>query len=476
MAHVVSTFGLSVAQQIVGLARQMLIAAWFGVSREYDQYIVVYAMAVITVFNLSTVFDTVAVSRLVKIREAESDEAFWRSSNRLFLQSLVGGLIFAAGLYLAVRVLLPVIAAGFDEAERASLSQLALCFMPWIAIIVPYYAVSAHLKALWRFHWVFGAEIVAIVVSAIALWFWHDSIESLPAVYFIGYLTAFMILCGRRGIRLVSNASRPNGFLAGMANQHLANQLGSATGLVDRYFQSYLESGGISALGYANQIVSNLSSLMTFREIYVVPLTPAAGRSERLEKMLQGVVLISIPCAFFVAEFAEPIVVVLFQRGHFTPEAAALTAGPLRILALSLAISSLLAPMARLFQIVDRISYSHLLYLVSLLCSLVFQYFLVFRMGWGVHGVAWAALANSAVTTLVVAALVRHCGVVVNWFQVFTQALFAAAVGSAAVAISLPCVMRLDGLAALLLGGSLFALFVAASYFVARARLLPIIG
>ena len=57
-----------------------------------------------------------------------------------------------------------------------------------------------------------------------------------------------------------------------MGNQYLANQMGSLSGLVDRYFQSYLMGGGISALGYVGQIVNNLSSLMTFREIYVVPL------------------------------------------------------------------------------------------------------------------------------------------------------------------------------------------------------------
>ena len=55
---------------------------------------------------------------------------------------------------------------------------------------------------------------------------------------------------------------------------------------------------------------------MTFREIYMVPLSVEAGRSERLERMLQGVVLISIPCVLFIAEFAKPIVAILFQRGN----------------------------------------------------------------------------------------------------------------------------------------------------------------
>ena len=152
--------------------------------------------------------------------------------------------------------------------------------------------------------------------------------------------------------------------------------------------------------------------------------------------MLHGIVLMSIPCTFFVAEFARPLVTVLFQRGQFTPEAAVLTSDILRISAFSLIISSLLAPMVRLFQILDRISYSHVLYLVSLVCTAAFQYVLVFRMGWDVYGIAWASLANSAVVTLVVARLVRRCGVIVAWRRVFGHALFAAAVSIVAAAVS----------------------------------------
>jgi putative peptidoglycan lipid II flippase len=475
-AHVLSTFAITVIQQVVGLGRQILIAAYFGLSREYDQYLVVYAVATIVVFSLSPVFDTIAVTRLVKIREIEGDTAFWRNSNRLLLQSLLGGVLFAVALNVVLHLLISVIAAGFNQAERDSVKQLALYFTLWVVIIIPYYAVSVHLKALWRFHWAFGAETVAIIVSAAALWLRHDSIECLPEAYTVGYLAAFIMLLARRGIHFSEGKGCSVELLGGMANQHLANQFGSMTGLVDRYYQSYLEAGGISALGYAGQIVNNLSSLLTFREIYVVPLTTEAGRSERLERILQGVVLISIPSVFFVAEFANLIASVLFQRGNFTPEAAALTGDVMRIMAWSLVISSILAPLARLFQILNRISYSHVLYLVSLIGTAIFQYLLVFRFGWGVYGVAWAGLANSAVVTLVVIGLVRRCGVAINWRPVFANALFAAALAGVAAAISWPLIAGFSAVVALALGGVVFGLIVGMGYFLARARLRLIIG
>lgn len=474
--HVISTFGITVVQQFAGLGRQILVAAYFGISRDYDHFLILYAVAVITVFNVAGVFDTVAVARLVKLRENEGPSVFWRTSNRLLLQACVGGVIFAIGLYVVVQLLLPVIAAGFDAKDQASLMQLALYFLPWIVIVIPYYAVCVHLKALWEFHWVFTAELVAIMVSAAVLWSWHVSIESLPIAYGVGYLIAFTIVLTRRGFHRTDSEVRPAGLLVGMANQHLANQLGMGAGLVDRYFQSYLESGGISALGYASLIVNNLSTLLTFKEIYVVPLSTEIGRNERLERMLKGIVLISIPCTVFVAEFALPLVAVLFQRGKFTAEAAELAGATLRIMAVSLAISTINAPMERMFQILNRTEYSYIRYFASLLGSALFQYLFVFRLGFGVYGVALATLASSTMVLSVVAVLVRRCGVVIDWSDVSAHALFAAAVAGGAAVISFPFIARFDGILVLALGGSLFGAFVALSYFVARGRLRPIIG
>ena len=474
--HVISTSGITVLQQFVGLARQVLIAAYFGVSREYDQYLVVYAVVTVAVFNLSAVFDTVTVSRLVQIRERSGDDAFWKASNRILLQAMFGGVLFAAGLVVLVHLLLPIIAAGFTAGEKAAVAELSSYFVPWIVVIVPYYAVSAHLKSSWGFHWVFGAETAAMVVSIAALWLWHDSVTSLPTAYGLGYLVALVVLLARRGLTRSYGTDKPADLLKGMANQHLANQIGTVNSLVDRYFQSFLASGGISALGYVGQIVNNLSSLLTFREIYVVPLSSAAGRDEKLQRMMQGIVLVSIPCAFFVAEFAKPMVAVLFQRGQFTREAALLTGDILRISALSLAVSSLLAPMVRLFQILDRISYSHVMYLVSLVCTASFQYVLVFRLGWDVYGIAWASLANAVVVTVVVAGLIWRCGVIVVWHRVLGYAAFAVGVSGAAAAISWVAASRFSAVLEILIGGAVYGAVVASSYFLVRGRLRLIIG
>jgi putative peptidoglycan lipid II flippase len=261
-----------------------------------------------------------------------------------------------------------------------------------------------------------------------------------------------------------------------MGNQYLANQIGSVSGLLDRYFQSFLMSGGISALGYVGQIVNNLSSLMTFREIYVVPLASEAGRNERLARMMSGIVFISVPSTAFVIAFAEPIIQLLFERGKFSAADTALTSTLMQIMAVSLLFSSLLAPMERMFQILGRIDYSHLRNFTSLVGTAVLQYLLVFRFNLDVYGIAWAGLGNGAAVVLLVSFLVRRCGVDINWQVVLRNAALAALIALGALAVSKGISFRSQGLFALVVGGAGYGAVVALGYFAIRERLRRIIG
>jgi putative peptidoglycan lipid II flippase len=177
-----------------------------------------------------------------------------------------------------------------------------------------------------------------------------------------------------------------------------------------------------------------------------------------------------------VVAFAEPIVQVVFERGKFTAADTTVTAAVLQIMAVSLLFSSLLAPMVRLFQILDRISYSYLFYFVWLCSTAVLQYLLVFRLDLDVYGVAWAMVGNSAVVTLFVAVLVRHCGVVLNWQVVLGNAALAALIVLAALMLSKGVSLRTEGLVALILGGGVYWTAVALGYFAMRERLRRIIG
>jgi len=474
--HAASAVGFSILQQVLGLLRQIMIAAFFGVSRDYDGYVVAYSLAVMAVFNLSGVFDTVAVSRLAHIRERDGDDAFWRASNRLLLQSLVASLPFAALFIGALWLTTPIIAAGFTDAERTLLMTLGWYFVPWVLVILPYYAMAAHLKAHWQFSWVFAAELLIIAVSMIALWLRHDTILWLPVAYAIGYAAGALLLLARRTLKFSDPAAPRVDFTASMTKQYLAYQTVNANGFAERYFQSFIAAGGISALGYVGLIVNNLSSLLTFREIYVVPLSAEAGREQRLERMLRGLVLICIPCALFIYVYAEPLVSVLFQRGKFTPQAAALTADVLRIMVLLMVISTVVVPLERIFQIVDRLLFTHIRYGVTLVGTFVFQWLFVFYLKWDVQGVAWGWVCNGVLSLAVVIVLVRRCGVSLRWHGILANALLAGAGAGIALAISWLVASKYSGWVELAAGGCIYAALLGLCLLVTRHRWRWIIG
>jgi peptidoglycan biosynthesis protein MviN/MurJ (putative lipid II flippase) len=106
------------------------------------------------------------------------------------------------------------------------------------------------------------------------------------------------------------------------AELYLANQTGNVRNIIDRHFQSLIPAGGIAALGHASQLLMGLSSVIGMREIFVVPISESQRRSERVERVILGLVLLSVPLAGAVACFAPDIVTVLFQRGHFNTAAA----------------------------------------------------------------------------------------------------------------------------------------------------------
>jgi putative peptidoglycan lipid II flippase len=474
--HVSSTLAISIALQFAGLARHVLIAAYFGVARAMDGYFVLYALVTLVAFNLANVFDTVAVARLVQAHDRDGIDAFWKSSNRLLLQAAATGVVLAALFLFILRIALPILAAGFSEPERESLVSLGIYFVPWIIVVIPYYALASHLKALWKFHWVFGTEIVTVLVSMAVLWLDHEGIESLPIAYFAGYLVATIILMMRRGLHsetrevLVSPISRD------MAWQHLANQLGTVNGLTDRYFQSFLAPGGISAFGYASQIVNNLSSLLTFREIYVVPLATETGRSERVERVLKGIVLITVPVSAFVVFFSRPIIEVLFQRGQFDVNAVALTSRVLTIIAIGLVASSVLAPLQRIFQITNRVFLTHAFYASWLVGIAVFQYLFVFVLKWDIEGYAIGSCLTSFLLVAWVAVLVGYCGVVIAWRSVLLYMLYAAGLAMCAAYLALLGSAPYAGLTKLLVAGLLYGFVIAAGYLVIQRRIRAIIG
>ena len=322
-----SAVGVSLIVQLLAFLRQLLIAAYFGVGRDYDGYVMVYTVANVIVFTFASIFDSIAVPHLVRAREQYGAKTAQLLAASIFRFSLLLGAGMSVVLLIAVPLFAPIFATGFSPQERGDLAKLAWYFLPWSLVCVPYYAAAARHKMEWHFNRVFFAEIVVVVVSTGFLVLRHGDIRMLPLAYAAGYGVGLVQLAA--GIRLRRRAAdgpslsvRP--VASNSAEMFAANQSNSLAALVDRHIQSFLAAGGIGAFNYSTQMVASLSTVLTLREGHMVPLTRQADRAERLTRLLSGLVLLAVPLAGLVALLAPEMVTVLLQHGRFNVEASGL--------------------------------------------------------------------------------------------------------------------------------------------------------
>jgi putative peptidoglycan lipid II flippase len=460
--------------QVLAFLRQLLVAAYFGVGRGIDAYVMIYTVATVLVFTFAGIFDSIAVPHLVRTRERDGAEAAFALARSIFRLSLLLGVGMSLVFLIAVPTFAPIFATGFSPEERLGLTQLSWYFLPWTLVCVPYYAAAARYKMEWRFNRVFIAEIVVVVVSIAVLALQHGHIRALPIAYASGYAAGLLLLAvGLLSWRRSGSVATPSirGVLRNIGEMFLANQSNSLTSIVDRHIQSFLAPGGIGAVNYSSQIIGSISTLLTFREIYMVPLTREVDRTERLERLISGLLLMAIPLVGFVACFAPELVTVLLQRGRFDAAATALTTQALRIGAFGLVASTVFLPLLRMFQILDRIRLTHLLFLLTALEYAVLGYLFVVALGLGVRGVALMQVTCGVPNTIVAIYLLTRCGIRLDWRQMLHYFLLASLVSGAACFVALVAVSGLgNAWARISIGGATYGMVILISYFFTRSQ------
>ncbi len=418
----ISVLTASVAVQAVGVVRQILIAGYFGISRDLDIFYVTLALATTIAFSLGNTFDAVVVQHLVETRNERGESAFRQLAGSCVTSALAASSVVAIFFVAIVPALARLVTTGFDHAAQKQVANMSLYFVPWIIISLPYNAIGASLKSLRLFRLVFGCEIIVSVVTTLFLILVHNSPKCLPIAFFVGYSSGLLILAifSRKHFSLVGSPAA--GEMRGIYRTFLelvgANQIGTLSSLIDRFLQSYLAVGGISALSYSNQLTTSLSSLLGFREIFIVPLSEPAGRALKFERIIIGLSIISVPIMIFVHCHAETILTLLFHRGRFDENAVHLTGLALSIYILALFPLTTLTPIFRMFQVIGGIRMTAYVYAVSAVTFLALGALLVLHLGLGVTGLAAAYVINGYICVVVSIILLHKCGIAFNYVRI----------------------------------------------------------
>jgi len=214
-------------------------------------------------------------------------------------------------------------------------------------------------------------------------------------------------------------------FFKNFAQLFGANQISSLGIFVERFLQSFLPAGGISILSYSSQITTNVCGLLTFRDIFIVPLSSKNNRNEKLERIVIGLAMIAAPAMAFFYFFSNDIVSILFLRGKFDSQAAALLSSALSVYALALLPGIIAAPAFRMFQVIDRIKNTGFIYLCNTIGFFLSGIFLIFYLKMGILGFAYAILINSCQSVILTFYLLYRNGVIVDYGRIAKFAAYA---------------------------------------------------
>jgi putative peptidoglycan lipid II flippase len=338
--------------KVAGLVRQQVIAAAFGVGAAYDAYNYAYVLPgflLILLGGINGPFHSAMVSVLSRRPRAEGAHVL------AAINSLVGVALLGVTLLLLVAAdpLIDLVGPGLDpELHRIAVLQLRVMapmalfagliglgfgalnaadefWLPSVSPLLSSVAVIAGIALLW---WRLGPAIAlpeqallggAVLAAATLAGAGLQWLAQLPALMRQGLGRLHWVWDWRHpGVREVLRVMTPATLSSGMLQINVFTDLFFASGI----------AGAAAGLGYANLLVQTPLGLLS--NMLLVPLLPAfarltapGDRPELIMRIRQGLMLSNasmLPLGAIMIALAGPIVALIYERGAFESQAAAL--------------------------------------------------------------------------------------------------------------------------------------------------------
>jgi putative peptidoglycan lipid II flippase len=337
----------TLASRILGLLREIMVAAFFGATRTLDAFYVSYTLAnlsrqLLAEGALSASFIPV-FSRVHKRDGAESARTLARYVLSILLVACSAAVLIGIA---ASPALVRVIAPGFDP-EQASLAvSLTRALFPFLLLVSVGALAMGVLNSIGSFFVPAAAPAASnLAFIAILLAFrGRMTIWALPAAVLAGGACSMALQwfwAWRMGVRLLPK-------MPDMKNPDLRESLALflpyAAGLslnqinpvVSRMLGSFLEGGVISALNYADRIIQLPLGLFVIAiSQAVLPMLSRIDPEDTAEfgtfvrDAMRFNLFVVLPAALGLMLTARPIVHVLLMRGAFDEWAWTATSGAL---------------------------------------------------------------------------------------------------------------------------------------------------
>jgi len=416
-----SVVGLAVlCSRVLGLIREMVIAALFGASRNMDAFLTAFRAPnmlrdLFAEGALSTAFVTTFSRRIA----TEGDQSAWGLASKVATLTLVFmSAVTLLGILFAPFVI-GILAPGFP-AEKAALTILLTRIMfPFILLV----SLAALVMGMLNAKNVFGVPAMASsffnigsIVGGVALCYWLDpqpdwrhphfgerGLIGLALGTLLGGLLQLLIQvpsASRTGFRFRFDFDwRDPGvrtILALMGPATIAASAVQVNVAVNSGFASTLGNGPITWLNIAFRLMQlPLGVFGVAVATVALPLisrSAAIGNTQEfrgaLAHAMRLVMLLTIPSAIGLIILAEPIIRLIYQHGRFTAAATVQTAAALRFYAIGLAGYAGVKVLAPAFYALDKRHLPMVVSLISIGVNFALNWLFTFHLGLGHRGLA----------------------------------------------------------------------------------------
>ncbi len=411
----VGIIGLAVmTSRVLGLARDLIIAALFGAGRHLDSFLIAFRIPNLLrdLFDegaLSTAFVTVFSQKIAK----EGDASAWRLASKVAsLVAVLMSVTVLAGI-LCAPLLVRLQAPGFLPEDVAFTATLLRIMYPFILLV----SLAALVMGMLNARGVFAAPAMASsffnlgsIVGGVALGWLFDPAFGPRALIGLsfGTLIGGLLQLGvqlpaltKAGFRFRFDPDRHDDgvkkVFALMLPAIIAGSAVQVNVVVNGVFASYWE-GAVSWLQYAFRLMQ--LPLGVFGVAIATVTLPLVSRSAALgdfnefrtvlSRGLRLAFFLTIPSAIGLMCLAEPIIGMIFERGRFDHHATIETAGALRFYAIGLVGYSAIKVLAPAFYALDLRRIPMNVSFVSIGVNLVLNLLFVFALGWGHRGLAFS--------------------------------------------------------------------------------------
>ncbi len=333
---------IAIISKVLGFARELLIAAYFGATGTTDAFFVASIIPVLMFSAIGMALTTGLVPLYAEASRAGKKTAasFMNMLGTLFL---VLSIMLSILFYISIPWITTLIAPGFSENEAELVNSLARIMIPSFC----FYVLSAFMTGILEYEKRFSPPaLIAVpqnilVIFAVVLFSSRYGIYSVAVATLLGAISQVIMLYPffRNYIRFRLN------FQFGLYREKIAETWAlffpmiaasvayQINGVVDRMVASYLETGSVSALNFANKLMYLPLSIILLSLITVLFPSIIDAFSEQgsrfidlISKGFNAIIFVAIPILAVMLVENNTLVSLAFERGAFDHKAASLTA------------------------------------------------------------------------------------------------------------------------------------------------------